>query len=91
MSSIILPCPFCGKPPETQQGGEGGRGLMIDCITPNCVNPHVSYYDHASAIAVWNRRPGEAKLRVALLGGNVTAPLDELSSSRGPKTAPVAG
>lgn len=40
--------------------GERQRGLMIECITRGCVNPHVSYYDHASAIAAWNRRASEA-------------------------------
>lgn len=52
----VLACPFCGKPPETMGSGEGLRGLMIHCITDGCVNPHTSYYDHASAIRVWNRR-----------------------------------
>lgn len=52
----ILPCPFCGKDPETQPSGENGRGLMIDCITKDCVNPHISYYNHESAIRVWNKR-----------------------------------
>lgn len=52
----IKPCPFCGKPPETMPSGEGERGLMIECITQGCVNPHTSYYDHASAIATWNAR-----------------------------------
>lgn len=63
MSKAILPCPFCGKLPETLGSGDGQRGLMIQCITPHCVNPHVSYYDHATAIAVWNRRApaGQAK------------------------------
>ncbi len=52
----ILPCPFCGRPPETQASGEGGRGLMIDCVTRGCVNPHTSYYDHESAVRAWNTR-----------------------------------
>jgi hypothetical protein len=52
----VLECPFCGKAPEVYGSGEGQRGLMIHCITDGCVNPHVSYYDHKSARAVWNRR-----------------------------------
>lgn len=52
----ILPCPFCGSDPVTFSVGDQGRGLMIECETPGCVNPHVSYYDHATAHKVWNRR-----------------------------------
>jgi hypothetical protein len=52
----IKNCPFCDKPPETMPSGENGRGLMIQCITPGCVNPHTSYYDHDSAIRAWNTR-----------------------------------
>ena len=58
----LKPCPFCGKPPETNPSGENGSGLIIECITPGCVNPHTSYYHHASAIAVWNRRAALAKV-----------------------------
>jgi hypothetical protein len=54
----ILPCPFCGQAPITTPSGEGQRGLMIECITPGCVNPHVSNYTHAVAIRLWNRRHG---------------------------------
>lgn len=57
-ASTVLVCPFCGKHPETMGSGEGQRGLMIHCITPGCVNPHVSYYEHAEARRVWNRRDG---------------------------------
>jgi hypothetical protein len=56
MTDTLKPCPFCGKKPETMPSGEGGRGLMIQCITPKCVNPHVSYYKHDDAIEAWNRR-----------------------------------
>ena len=52
----ILPCPFCGEAPITFGSGEGQRGLMIECMTEHCVNPHVSYYHHDAAKAVWNRR-----------------------------------
>ena len=53
---VVMPCPFCGVIPEQMGSGEGQRGLMIHCISDGCVNPHVSYYDHASAIRAWNRR-----------------------------------
>lgn len=59
----ILPCPFCGSEPETMGSGEGQRGLMIHCISENCPNPHTSYYDHAAAIAVWNRRSDAGSVR----------------------------
>lgn len=52
----VLACPFCGQLPETLGSGEQQRGLMIHCITPGCVNPSVSYYDHATAARAWNRR-----------------------------------
>lgn len=54
----VLTCPFCGKPPEVMTSGEQDRGLMIHCITENCANPSVSYYDHEKALAVWNQRNG---------------------------------
>lgn len=52
----IKSCPFCGREPFIEGSGEGQRGLMIHCLTDGCVNPHVSYYDHASAVRAWNRR-----------------------------------
>ena len=54
----ILPCPFCGREPYISGSGEGQRGLMIECMTPGCVSPHVSFYEHAAAVAAWNRRNG---------------------------------
>jgi Restriction alleviation protein Lar len=54
----ILPCPFCGADPITEGSGENQRGLMIQCVTGGCVNPHVSYYEHAVALRIWNRRNG---------------------------------
>jgi hypothetical protein len=56
MDEKILACPFCGKPPETMGSGESQCGLMIECITPGCVNPHISYYDHKTAVHIWNMR-----------------------------------
>lgn len=55
----ILPCPFCGRDPYIDGSGEGQRGLMIHCVTPNCANPSVSYYEHDAARAVWNMRDGK--------------------------------
>jgi len=52
----ILGCPFCGRDPQTFGSGEGRKGLMIECVTPGCVNPHTSYYDRATAVRVWNKR-----------------------------------
>jgi hypothetical protein len=56
MTMELKCCPFCGKQPVTFGSGDGQRGLMIECMTDGCVNPHVSYYDHAVAQKVWNTR-----------------------------------
>lgn len=61
IEASILPRPFCGKQPATQESGESGRGLMIDCITEGCVNPHTSYHNHEYAIRVWNTRALQSK------------------------------
>lgn len=55
----LKPCPFCNKPPITTPSGEGGKGLMIECLTEGCVNTHVSYYNHDVARTAWNTRPRE--------------------------------
>lgn len=52
----LLPCPFCGSEPVTSDSGKDGAGLMIECFGDACVGPHVSYYDHATAVRVWNTR-----------------------------------
>jgi len=57
--SRIKTCPFCGKPPLIGASGEGWRGLMIHCVTDGCLAPSTSYYDHESALRVWNRRDTE--------------------------------
>lgn len=54
----VMPCPFCGTKPEVMGSGENSRGLMIHCIAENCPNPSTSYYDHETALAVWNQRGG---------------------------------
>ncbi len=56
VTPAILPCPFCGQPPIILSGGEHQLGLRIECETPGCVNPHVGYYDHQTAVRVWNMR-----------------------------------
>lgn len=56
-----LPCPFCGNAPYLMKSGDGERGLMIHCIAENCSNPSTSYYDHESALRVWNQRNGFVK------------------------------
>lgn len=54
----VKPCPFCGTKPEVMTSGERSSGMMIHCITENCPNPSVSYYDHETCLAVWNQRDG---------------------------------
>lgn len=51
----LLPCPFCGEEPVSFPSGDG-TGVMIQCMTPDCVQPHVSYYGEGVAVAIWNRR-----------------------------------
>lgn len=60
----ILGCPFCGAAPVAFASGDGRRGLMIECATDGCVNPHTSYYDREAAVRAWNRRVGVAGARV---------------------------
>jgi hypothetical protein len=50
----ILPCPFCGEAPDTL--GAGQFCLVIECLTPDCVRPLESCYDHADTIIAWNGR-----------------------------------
>jgi len=50
----LLPCPFCGEMPHHMPSGDG-TGLMIDCLTKDCVQP-LSYGPPATAVASWNRR-----------------------------------
>lgn len=59
----VTPCPFCGVRPEVMTSGEGSRGLMIHCISAKCANPSVSYYDHETALEVWNQRDGRPPRR----------------------------
>jgi hypothetical protein len=51
----LLPCPFCGSQPECFPSGDG-TGTMIECISPDCVHPHVSYYGDGEAARRWNTR-----------------------------------
>jgi hypothetical protein len=67
----ILPCPFCGQEPMISGSGEDQRGLMIECVTGGCVNPHVSYYQHTVAIRVWNRRGGVDLKEVERMQANI--------------------
>lgn len=57
--TALLPCPFCGKPPVSFKSGHSD-GLMIECPTPGCVNPHVSTIPPSFAIAAWNLRAAPA-------------------------------
>ncbi len=55
MSGELSCCPFCGQAPTSFPSGDGA-GVMVQCITPGCVNPHVSYYGDGVAFEKWNRR-----------------------------------
>lgn len=52
----LKPCPFCNEPPVSFSVGYRDHGLMIECVTKGCVNPHVSYQNPKIAIAAWNHR-----------------------------------
>ena len=56
----LLACPFCGETPSSFPSGDG-TGQMIDCTTPGCVNPHVSYYPTEAALDAWNARAPDPK------------------------------
>jgi hypothetical protein len=81
----ILPCPFCGQEPMTSGSGEGQRGLMIECITSGCVNPHVSYYVHAAAIRAWNRRGGVDLKEVERMQANIRRDRQTIRNRQGAK------
>jgi len=49
----ILPCPFCGREPATKSSP--GEGTTIDCITSDCIRPHVCRWRRTDAV---NRRNG---------------------------------
>lgn len=60
----LLPCPFCGEPAITDNVGENGKALMIECMAEHCgVHPHVSCYDRRAAREWWNTRLGLSHAR----------------------------
>lgn len=61
MTWKLLPCPFCGEQPDQFPSGDGS-GLMIECTTSGCVNPHVSYYPPSATAAHWNTRAPSKEL-----------------------------
>ena len=67
----LKPCPFCGKQPITMPSGVNDTGLMIQCMTKDCLGPHCSYIPPASAIKVWNTRAQPKKKNQELSGGTM--------------------
>jgi hypothetical protein len=78
----LKPCPFCQKPPVHFSVGPNDCGLMIECTTRGCVNPHVSYHTPADAIAAWNTRaPAVGGVRVKpLVWGEKSSHFDTVRS-----------
>lgn len=59
MTEILLPCPFCGRPPHRNPFYAGRPDTAIRCLNPGCVQPWL-YHESASVAARrWNRRVGE--------------------------------
>lgn len=53
----LLPCPFCGEPPEVS-GGDHNNPWVVECVNPDC--PVLCAVDGADtkkqAITAWNTR-----------------------------------
>lgn len=66
----LEPCPFCGRPVELRYERRyvGPDTYSIWCGFVSCgINPSTGeHLDEDSAIAAWNRRPSDGKLREAL-------------------------
>jgi hypothetical protein len=82
----LLPCPFCGGAPESFPSGDD-TGTMIECMTPGCVNPHVSYYGDGVAAKVWNRRLVE---EAGPVGGCLGSSAEEADTDRATEGAVLA-
>jgi hypothetical protein len=52
----LLPCPFCGKPPQWETA-KWGQTFSVACRNHECFGPSTPYYGNKpDAIAAWNRR-----------------------------------
>lgn len=58
----LLPCPFCGEPPEIDKTGQWHR---VECVNQKCsIAPNsLSARSRKQAIDEWNTRPDQQKDR----------------------------
>ena len=55
----LLPCPFCGAPPEAETG-YNGHGHTVSCINDECplwLVETATYHTPELAAERWNSRP----------------------------------
>ncbi len=81
---VLLPCPWCGKKPNIGQWGAQDLTAWPDATAIECssdlhdcpVNPSVTGYTRAEAIAAWNTRTHSAEIAGALRDAERWQPIE---------------